>query len=101
MSENRIKTRIAQKHDIEANWLKAVNFIPFAGEVIIYDADENYNYPRIKIGDGEQYVSDLPFTGEYEAISDDFIHEMCLSVTEGALAQSDIQELQQQLEQEG
>ena len=100
MSEKRIKTRIVQKHDIEANWLKAENFVPFAGEVIIYDADENHNSPRIKIGNGEQYVNDLAFVNEYEAISDDFIHTMCLSVTEGALAQSDIQELQQQLVQE-
>jgi hypothetical protein len=39
-----IYTRTQQKHDIEANWLKAENFIPLDGEIIVYDADENYSY---------------------------------------------------------
>jgi hypothetical protein len=39
-----IYTRAQQKHDIEANWIKAINFIPLEGEIIIYDADENYSY---------------------------------------------------------
>ena len=56
-----IYTRTQQKHDIEANWLKAKNFIPLEGEIIIYDADENYSYQRIKIGDGTTKVKDLPF----------------------------------------
>lgn len=30
----------------------------------MYDVDENYSYPRIKIGDGENYVSNLPFIDE-------------------------------------
>ena len=42
MSE--IKARFAQKHDVEANWNKATNFIPKAGEIIIYDKDSNYSY---------------------------------------------------------
>lgn len=53
--------RIQQKHDIEANWLKAVNFVPKDGEIIIYDADDNYSYPRIKIGNGKDSVLALPF----------------------------------------
>ena len=56
-----IYTRAQQKHDIEANWIKAINFIPLEGEIIIYDADENYSYQRIKIGDGKTKVNDLPF----------------------------------------
>ena len=28
--------RIAQKHDVESNWQKAKNFIPLAGEIIVY-----------------------------------------------------------------
>ena len=32
-----LKTRVKHKHDIPANWEKAVNFIPLAGEIIIYD----------------------------------------------------------------
>lgn len=59
--EKEFNGRIIQKHDIEANWEKAVNFSPMKGEVIIYDIDENYNYERLKIGDGETNVNDLPF----------------------------------------
>lgn len=61
MAEKTLNTRIQQKHDIEANWLKATNFKPIAGEVIIYDVDENYSYPRIKIGDGNTLINELPF----------------------------------------
>lgn len=55
------KTRIIQKHDIEANWQKATNFVPKKGEIIVYDIDSNHNYERIKIGDGEHIPNDLPF----------------------------------------
>lgn len=73
-----IKTRIQNKHDIQANWERAINFIPLAGELIVYDADydavsnpNGYKYPRFKIGDGivnsetqaveGTNVNDLPF----------------------------------------
>ena len=56
-----LKTRITQKHDIEANWLLAINFTPMNGEIIIYDEDDNYNYKRIKIGNGIDNVNDLDF----------------------------------------
>ena len=56
-----IKSRIIHKHDIEANWLLATNFTPMNGEIIIYDEDENYSHKRIKIGDGETNVNQLPF----------------------------------------
>ena len=61
MSEQNFNTRIIHKHDIESNWIKAVNFIPLQGEIIVYDIDENYNYERVKIGDGIRNVNDLPF----------------------------------------
>lgn len=64
MSEKILKSRIAHKHDIESNWLKATNFTPMSGEIIIYDIDENYNYERMKIGDGTRNVNDLPFIDE-------------------------------------
>jgi len=86
-----INIRHEQKHDYEINWLKAVNFIPKKGEIIIYDAevDDNGNiltlangkpvFPeegkthlneryhpltqsRQKIGDGIRNVNDLPFS---------------------------------------
>lgn len=60
-NEKKIKTRIINKHDIENNWLKAINFIPKSGELIIYDPDDTYEYPRVKIGDGINNVNTLPF----------------------------------------
>jgi hypothetical protein len=79
----KIFTRISQKHDLEVNWLKAENFVPMQGELIVYDievdvdgntlTDNNgllmlpegrakpYTYERFKIGDGIKTVTDLPF----------------------------------------
>ena len=54
-------SRVCPKGDIEANWNKAVGFIPLDKEIIIYKPDENYSYARIKIGDGVTGVQDLPF----------------------------------------
>ena len=59
-----IYTRTQQKHDIEANWIKAINFIPMQGERIVYDRDDNYVYERFKIGDGVTLVNDLPFADD-------------------------------------
>ena len=81
-----INTRIKHKHDLEVNWLKARNFIPLEGELIIYDAEVEldgsvkqlpdgttalpegrstpFTYARIKVGDGVHYVSDLEFSTE-------------------------------------
>ncbi len=56
--------RIVNKHDTEENWLKATGFTPKQGELIVYDIDDNYDYERIKIGDGVQNVNDLPFTDD-------------------------------------
>jgi hypothetical protein len=62
MATKTIKTRIVNKHAIESDWLKAVNFIPLKGELIVYDPDDTYSYSRFKIGDGVSNVNDLPFT---------------------------------------
>lgn len=56
-----INSRLQQKHDIEANWNKAVNFIPLLGELILYDPDETCSYTRFKVGDGIKVAKDLPF----------------------------------------
>lgn len=61
MSEKMLNTRIQQKHDIEVNWSKAVNFIPKIGEIIVYDPDENHAAARVKIGDGVKTVVELAF----------------------------------------
>ena len=73
MSQNELKVRVQHKHDIEANWDKASNFIPRDGEIIIYKADENNTAARIKIGDGKTSVNNLPFfKGEYSGTNDDY-----------------------------
>lgn len=53
-----VKTRIKQKNDSTANWNTANNegFKPLQGEIIVYN-DVN----RIKIGDGSNTVSNVPF----------------------------------------
>lgn len=63
MSERNLFSRIVHKHDIESNW-DSSDFIPKQGELIVYDADENYNYERIKIGDGTTSVESLPFVDD-------------------------------------
>lgn len=64
MAEKKLNTRIIHKHDTEANWNKATNFIPKQGEIIVYDKDDSYNYERMKIGDGVTAVTNLDFYGE-------------------------------------
>lgn len=61
MAKKHFNGRVTHKHDTEANWKKAVNFIPMAGEIIIYDADATHAQARIKIGDGVTRVSALKF----------------------------------------
>ena len=56
--------RFQHKHETEAHWKLAVNFVPLNGELIIYDIDETYSYERFKIGDGKTKVNDLSFTIE-------------------------------------
>lgn len=66
--------RIAQKHDVESNWQKAKNFIPLAGEIIVYLPEGDNNHTKIKIGNGVlnpntnkiegTNINDLPFFGE-------------------------------------
>lgn len=69
VSEKIFNTRIVHKHDTEANWNKAVNFIPKAGELIVYDTDENYNYTRTKVGDGISNINALPFSHQAAVIA--------------------------------
>lgn len=61
MGKVEINTRVINKHDTEANWNSHPSFIPDKSEIIVYDKDDNYNYPRVKIGDGVTTVVALPF----------------------------------------
>ena len=49
MITKELKTRIVNKHDTEANWNLATNFIPLKGEFILYDPDANNENYRIKM----------------------------------------------------
>ena len=66
-ANNTIKTRIQLKSDTEANWNKAgpkdgsTGFVPLRGELIVYTADATHPFSRLKVGDGETNVVDLPF----------------------------------------
>ena len=72
MAENYVDVRHIQKHETEANWLAlAPNFIPKRGEIIVYDVDENYNYERMKIGDGLTLLKDLPVSNEIDVTTDE------------------------------
>jgi hypothetical protein len=57
-----LKSNTTIKHDTSENWNKALNFIPKAEEIIIYDDVFPYG---IKMGDGKTKLRDLPFLGRY------------------------------------
>lgn len=61
MADKIFNARIVHKHDTETNWLKATNFTPKQGEIIVYDVDSTHTYERFKIGDGVTNVNSLPF----------------------------------------
>jgi hypothetical protein len=65
-------TRISQLHKTAAEWETIIlqyearneTFIPCAGELIIYDPDETFKHARLKIGDGNTALQNLPFLVE-------------------------------------
>lgn len=75
MANKTLNTRVQLKHDTQKNWNAAVNFIPKNGEVIIYDPDGDYSFPRMKVGDGVTVVTELPFV--YEPVTESDINEIC------------------------
>ena len=64
-----MKARVINLHRTEAEWLElqekfkaeGKDFVPLAGEIIIYDQDESHDYARIKIGDGDTPLDKLAF----------------------------------------
>lgn len=57
-----MKARVSQLHKTEAEWLKYSDWIPEAGELVVYDPDENFKYSRVKVGDGKNKLSVLSFS---------------------------------------
>lgn len=82
MPEKTLKTRIIHKHDVESNWSKATRFVPKQGELIVYDKDSNYDYERVKIGDGATNVNNLPFV--ISTLTNDEIDAICGSTIQSA-----------------
>lgn len=76
MAEKTLNARVQMKTDKEENWLKATNFIPKNGEIIIYTTDATHSYQRVKVGDGIKKVNELPFINE--AISESTINSTCV-----------------------
>ncbi len=80
MSKN-FNTRITHKIDTYSHWELATNFIPLAGEIIVYTPDDENDtrLTQIKIGDGKTYVNDLKFlitgssTGYFDDIQSDWL----------------------------
>ncbi len=58
-----MKARVSQLYKTEAEWLKLPKFKPFPGEIIIFAPDDQHSYARMKIGDGNTLLTDLPFFG--------------------------------------
>ena len=69
-----LNLRIIHTHDTEENWNKCKSFIPHAGEVIVYDADETYSYARMKVGDGKSTIENLPFSGIAGDVQGDIVY---------------------------
>ena len=63
MGENSktFKTKVVFKHETEANWALS-NYVPMQGEKVLVDPDDTYKYTRVKYGDGEKAVKDLPYS---------------------------------------
>lgn len=51
-----LTTRIKNKTDTSANWEAVPDFVPLEGEIIVYSDKK-----KIKIGDGNTKISQLPF----------------------------------------
>ena len=67
--EKQFKGKVVFKHETEAVWHTSnnggpVEYVPAAGEKVLYDRDDNHNYTRIKYGDGTHIVAELPFSTE-------------------------------------
>lgn len=56
-----MKARVSQLHKTEAEWARLTDFVPMAGEFIIFAPDKTHSYARLKVGDGVTKLQDLDF----------------------------------------
>lgn len=56
-----MKARVSQLHKTEAEWTKYADWVPAAGEFVVFDPDSTFNYARVKLGDGKKPLKDLSF----------------------------------------
>ena len=56
-----LRARLSQLHKTETAWDSLPEFIPFSGELIVFDPDSTHSFARLKIGDGKTLLKDLPF----------------------------------------
>lgn len=59
------------KYDTRAGWAQKADYVPEAGEIILYsdkEVIEETTFAGIKVGDGNAYVADLPFVGDDVAV---------------------------------
>lgn len=52
--------KVIPRHNTEVNW-KTSAVVPELGELIVYDPDPDCPQARVKIGNGKDEVSALPF----------------------------------------
>jgi len=58
-----MKARVSHLYRTEAEWSKLPNFVPLRGEFIVFAPDDQHSYARMKIGDGNTLLVNLPFFG--------------------------------------
>lgn len=63
-----MKARVSNLHKTEAEWLRLDNWKPEAGELIVYDPDSEFEYARVKLGDGIHSLKELPFFVDQAAL---------------------------------
>ena len=64
-----MNTRISHLHRKAAEWLKLNSWVPEAGEFIVYDPDENFDYARVKVGDGKKTLQELDFFADASTLT--------------------------------
>lgn len=64
-----MKARVSNLHRTAEEWSKLKNWKPEAGELIVYDPDLEFDYARVKLGDGIHTLAELPFFIDQAAIT--------------------------------